>query len=339
MNNYDVAICGYGPVGSVCSLLLANHGYKVLIIDKNIGPSRTAKAINTDGEQLRVFDKFDLAERIVNNSNQIEKIHFSNKDLKPIQTINQPLGESIMGWPNQVLFYQPELEEFIREKVASNKNIDAIELCELIDFNDKNNEIKMICKNNNQKVIFTSRFLIGCDGASSFVRKKLNIDLDDFGYNQKWLVCDAHLIKKMNLKNELVQVCNPKRPCTFLHGRRGHLRFEFKIMPDDNLEDLKNLNFIWNLLSPWINKKNAVLERADIYNFHACIANKWNKKNVFLAGDSPHQMPPFMGACMGTGIRDVTNLSWKIHLILQKKQIKKFLKHIRKKDIHMLNGQ
>ena len=82
MNNYDVAICGYGPVGSVCSLLLANHGYKVLIIDKNIGPSRTAKAINTDGEQLRVFDKFDLAERIVNNSNQIEKIHFSNKDLK-----------------------------------------------------------------------------------------------------------------------------------------------------------------------------------------------------------------------------------------------------------------
>ena len=326
MNTYDVAICGYGPVGSVCSLLLANHGYKVLIIDKNIGPSRTAKAINTDGEQLRVFDKFDLAEKIVNNSNQIEKIHFSNKDLKPIQTITQPLGESIMGWPNQVLFYQPELEEFIREKVASNTNIDAIELCELIDFKDKDNEVKMICKNNDKKVIFISRFLIGCDGASSFVRKKLNIDLDDFGYNQKWFVCDAHLIKNMNLKNELVQVCNPKRPCTFLHGRRGHLRFEFKIMPDDNLKDLKNLNFIWNLLSPWINNKNAILERADVYNFHACMANKWNKKNVFLAGDSAHQMPPFMGAGMGTGIRDIANLSWKIDLFFKKLTTKDIFK-------------
>ena len=78
MNKYDVAICGYGPVGSLCSLLMADYGYKVLLIDKNIGTSPTARAINTDGEQLRIFDKFGLAEKIVENSNQIEKIHFSN---------------------------------------------------------------------------------------------------------------------------------------------------------------------------------------------------------------------------------------------------------------------
>ena len=53
-----MAICGYGPVGSLCSLLMADYGYKVLLIDKNIGTSPTARAINTDGEQLRIFDKF-----------------------------------------------------------------------------------------------------------------------------------------------------------------------------------------------------------------------------------------------------------------------------------------
>ena len=74
-----MAICGYGPVGSLCSLLMADYGYKVLLIDKNIGTSPTARAINTDGEQLRIFDKFGLAEKIVENSNQIEKIHFSKK--------------------------------------------------------------------------------------------------------------------------------------------------------------------------------------------------------------------------------------------------------------------
>ena len=276
MNKYDVAICGYGPVGSLCSLLMADYGYKVLLIDKNIGTSPTARAINTDGEQLRIFDKFGLAEKIIENSNQIEKIHFSKKSLEPIQSITQTLGDSSMGWPNQVLFYQPELEGFVREVVESKENIDVMELCELTDFNDKGNEVEIICKNENQEIKFLSKFLIGCDGASSFVRKKLNIDLDDFGYNQKWLVCDAHLTQNIYLKNELIQVCDPKRPCTFLHGRRGHLRFEFRVMPEDNLKELKDEAFIWNLLSPWINKKNAVLERADIYNFHACIANRWN---------------------------------------------------------------
>ena len=78
MKKYDVAICGYGPVGSVCSLLLAQYGLNVLVIDKNNGPSITARAINTDAEQLRVFDKFDIGNEVVKNSNQIEKVHFSN---------------------------------------------------------------------------------------------------------------------------------------------------------------------------------------------------------------------------------------------------------------------
>ena len=118
LNKYDVAICGYGPVGSLCSLLMADYGYKVLLIDKNIGTSPTARAINTDGEQLRIFDKFGLAEKIVENSNQIEKNSFFKKNLEPIQSITQTLGDSSMGWPNQVLFYQPELEGFVREVVG-----------------------------------------------------------------------------------------------------------------------------------------------------------------------------------------------------------------------------
>ena len=81
MKKYDVAICGYGPVGSVCSILLAQYGHNVLLIDKNNGPSPTARAINTDGEQLRVFDKFDIGKKIVKNSNQIERVHFSNSNL------------------------------------------------------------------------------------------------------------------------------------------------------------------------------------------------------------------------------------------------------------------
>ena len=46
-----------------------------------------------------------------------------------------------------------------------------------------------------KNISLKSKLLLGCDGASSFIRKKLNIDLEDLGYNQKWLVCDAQSYK------------------------------------------------------------------------------------------------------------------------------------------------
>ncbi len=326
MEKFDVAICGYGPVGATLSLLLAKYNYKVLIIEKNQGPCKTARAINTDGEQLRIFDQFNLAEKVIANSNQIEKVHFSNKDLEPIQTIIASIEDTEMGWPNQVLFYQPELESFLREKIQSSKNIEVKESTELVDFKNTSDGVDVVINEKNQSTKLKSKLLFGCDGASSFIRKKLDINLEDLGYNQKWLVCDAHLTKDIGLKNELVQVCNPSRPGTFLHGRRGHLRFEFRVMPDDDEETIKSESFIWELLSPWINKDNALLERAAIYTFHACIAERWNEDNIFIAGDAAHQMPPFMGAGMGTGIRDVSNLAWKVDLFFNNKCSKEIFK-------------
>lgn len=320
MEKFDVAICGYGPVGSTFAGLMGKLGYRVLVIEKNVGPSPTARAINTDGEQLRTFDRLNIAEKVVENSTEVNRVHFADADLKPIQTIDQPVGVSSMGWPNSVLFYQPELENFIRTSVESEKNIYIKEGMELVGFEDSEEGVELECKNKEGATKFFSKYLIGCDGAGSFVRKKLQVELEDFEYNQEWLVCDAHLTKPVDIpENEAMQVCDPKRPGTYVPGRRGHLRFEFKKMPGEDSKELERDQSVWSLLKPWINENNAELERAQVYSFHACIAETWRKGNILIAGDAAHQMPPFMGAGMGTGIRDIANISWKLDLLLKKK--------------------
>ena len=326
MKQFDIAICGYGPVGSTFAGLMGKLGYKVLVIERNIGPSPTARAINTDGEQLRTFDRLGIAEKVVENSTEIHCVHFGDANLNPIQTIEQPVGVSAMGWPNQVLFYQPELEGFIRASVESENNIVIKEGTELLNFDDSDEGVYLNCKDSKGDLTFFSKYLIGCDGASSFVRRELDVDLEDFEYNQEWLVCDAHLTKKINIpEKEAMQVCDPKRPGTYVPGRRGHLRFEFKKMPGEDSNELEKDENVWKLLKPWINKDNAELERAQVYSFHACIAETWRKGNVLIAGDAAHQMPPFMGAGMGTGIRDVTNISWKLDLLLKNKANERIL--------------
>ena len=320
MEQFDIAICGFGPVGSTFAGLMGKLGHRVLVIEKNSGPSPTARAINTDGEQLRTFDRLNIAEKVVENSTEVHRVHFGDADLNPIQTIDQPVGVSSMGWPTQVLFYQPELEGLIRSAVAKDSNITLKEDTELIDFEDTEEGVSLKCVSSDSEIQYRAKFLIGCDGASSFIRKKLDVGLEDFEYNQEWLVCDAHLTEKVDIpENEAMQICDPKRPGTYVPGRRGHLRFEFKKMPGENSEELEKDENVWKLLKPWINESNATLERAQVYAFHACIAESWCKGNILIAGDAAHQMPPFMGAGMGTGIRDITNISWKLDLLLNNK--------------------
>ena len=312
---FDIGIIGYGPVGATLSGLLSSLGLSVVVIDKNKGVSPTARAINTDSEQLRTFNFLNIATEVIANSRKLKKVHFTDSEFNPYSTIDIP-EEDKLGWPPTLLFYQPELETIIRSNNLNFKNLKILENTEAVNI-ESTDPVRVDIRNNKKDSTIYCKYLIGCDGANSFVRKFINAKLIDFGFDQNWIVIDAHTTKQIDIsKDEAKQICDPNRLKTYVPGRRNHKRFEFKLLEGETKKDFTK-NKVWELLSPWINKNNSKIERAVVYKFHACIADKWRDKNIFIAGDAAHQMPPFLGAGMGTGIRDAFNLAWKIYLIIK----------------------
>jgi hypothetical protein len=115
-----------------------------------------------------------------------------------------------------------------------------------------------------------------------------------------------------------VQVCDPARPTTAVSGGPGRRRWEFMRLPDEDRSALDDSQRAWELLAPWdVRPDNATLERHAVYTFNARWAQEWRVGRVLLAGDAAHQMPPFAGQGMCSGIRDAASLAWRLDLVLR----------------------
>jgi 2-polyprenyl-6-methoxyphenol hydroxylase-like FAD-dependent oxidoreductase len=162
-----------------------------------------------------------------------------------------------------------------------------------------------------------SRWFVGCDGASSWTRKFIGLQLEDLRFDQEWLVVDAELHEGVvvDLPVGVRQFCHTDRPFTFVQGVRRYRRWEFQVQDGEDAAALNTEEGLWQLLDGMISPVTARIVRSAVYRFHAVVAPVMQKGNVFLAGDSAHQTPPFAGQGLNSGMRDAINLAWKFSFI------------------------
>ena len=111
------------------------------------------------------------------------------------------------------------------------------------------------------------------------------------------------------------QYCNTDRPFTYVKGVRRFRRWEFQVQEHEDAAALNTEAGLWNLLSSMVLPHQARIVRSAVYRFHAVVAPHMQKGNVFLAGDSAHQTPPFAGQGLNSGMRDALNIAWKLAFV------------------------
>jgi 3-(3-hydroxy-phenyl)propionate hydroxylase len=93
-------------------------------------------------------------------------------------------------------------------------------------------------------------------------------------------------------------------------------RVEVMLLPGDDPAAISRPSRVRELLRRWLPDDAYEIERAAVYTFHGLVAHRWRQGRVLLAGDACHQMPPFLGQGMCSGLRDAANLAWKLAAVL-----------------------
>ena len=330
---FDCVIVGFGPVGALLSLFLSKQNLKVAIIDKNKEIYPLPRAIHFDEEIMRIFQMIGLSEKISSIARIGTKgMHFvdDNNNLLMVRKGSERVGDQ--GWQKSWYFHQPELEKVLRKEVKSSKLVKCYLGFQAKSIKQDDCEVQLTCVENNNKkeLCLKSRFLIGCDGANSIVGSYIGGETIDYGLKEKYLVVDLKVDNRFKKVNDLpdytVQHCSLKRPATRCYISKKRRRWEIKVLPSDKENEIKKEKNIWKFLNKWIDKRCGYIERAEIYTFKSTIKKNWFKGRVFLAGDSAHLSPPFLGQGMCAGVRDVASLSWRLHCYLKQGFPKSILK-------------
>jgi len=318
-NLYDVAIVGMGPVGATLGNLLALRGVSTLILDREADIYSLPRAVHFDGECMRVFQTIGIADELAPNLLIVPGMRFVDATGRALIEWARPMVRGADGWYASYRFHQPELERTLRKRLAAQTCIDVALRHDVFSLEPAGDHalLRLEDLSTGRLLSTRARYVVGCDGARSTVRRFMGTELDDMKSHERWLVVDVVLNhEREDLGDFAVQYCDPVRPATYVRGIGMRRRWELMLQPGEDAASMMQPDCVWELLSPWLTPQEAILERPAAYTFHSVVARGWRRGPLLIAGDAAHQTPPFMGQGMCAGIRDAANLGWKLADVL-----------------------
>jgi 3-(3-hydroxy-phenyl)propionate hydroxylase len=314
---FDAIIVGLGPTGATMANLLGRRGWNVAVIERSAEIYDKPRAITADHEVMRVFQQIGLADEIVPTTVPHPGTDFLGASGQLIKKFYPAGPPALLSWEPSFMFLQPRLEATLRKGLERFPNVDLLLPLQATTIAVEADHVRVQAQNPDTDDVQTlsGRYLLGCDGASSTVRRAIRATFDDLQFDEEWLVLDAIVDDVASLPARCIQYCRPERPGTYIVGPGNLRRWEIKLLPGEGSSDYDNPASVQHVLRQFTDARSLELVRHAVYRFHAVVADSWRHERVFLLGDAAHQTPPFLGQGMCAGIRDTVNLAWKLDAV------------------------
>lgn len=318
---YDVAVVGLGPVGGILANLLGTQGVRTLVLDRSMQAAELPRGVGIDAEIMRVIQAVGLTERLEPLMKVFGGTQYLDVDGHVVSSRPGITGPGPQGWPARYNVHQPDLENVLRAGLAEHPSLDVrlgfeVDAVRALPDTDQGGAEVGATGPDGTRLLATARYVVGCDGARSVVRKAAGLRLDDFGLNEPWIVVDFEVEESADLPGINTHYADPVQPVIYIHVVRNLRRFEFRARPGEDLEQAVEADRIWQRVARWLTPDQATLVRAAVYTHRSLVAEQWRDGPLIVAGDAAHQTPPFLGQGLCAGVRDAASLAWRLEAVV-----------------------
>lgn len=306
--NRDVIIVGAGPVGLCLAKKLGQEGIKTLLLEKEESLSIQSKAITVWPVTQSILKNIGLLKTFEQESMAFDNLVLHDADTNK-KLLKLPLKELADQTPHPQLLIIPQnkTEKLLRDSINSENNVELLLGAEAIAFEDLEKEVEVTYTQNREKHNTKARFLIGCDGAHSFVREELKLELEGKTFPFKAGLADVKL--KSEKKYDFPRISNKNNTCIGFHIEDHIWRIIFIRRRD---EDINVSDAIDQTMTQLFENESYETIWESNFNLHTRIATHFTVGNITLAGDAAHLNSPVGGQGMNAGIVDTKLLTLKI---------------------------
>lgn len=325
-----VVIVGGGPVGLSMAILLQRFGIDFVLLEKNPGTTDHAKARGTWVRTMEIFRQWGIEkpmrERGIGDHADFFSFVETMTGHEWGRTVPEPDEGHSPTWKS--VMAQDAVEEVL-VGLARSSPIGRLLFChEFMQYEEGAGGIAVSGRDMRTGEVTTwqARYLLGCDGAGSSVRRQTGIEMRGpatlaIMANEFWQADLSHVPGAANCAGWRVAPRDPSFPISTVLNTNGRDKW-LSLMPvgverderpgertDAEVVHLaRTVTGIANLDVKVINRSTWRLSRQVAANFR--------KGRVLLVGDAAHRFPPNGGYGMNSGIQDAHNLAWKLAFVL-----------------------
>ena len=324
----EVLIVGAGPVGLVLAIDLGQRGIRCTLIEKKPAPQFLPKMERCNARTMEIFRRMGIAEKvraaglradvpmdvyIVEALNRPPLLHSPYPSVAEARRRIDECTDASMPLEPYQLISQYTLEPLLKSIAESLPSVSVRYGCEFVSFEQDANEVRTTT----DKGLITSKYLVGCDGGGSAVRRQLGIALHG----------EANILKLRQALYRCDELFDrlPIGPGPG-HGRHYHVadaQSTFLIMQDSTRH--------WTLhatvdedaqMAAQFEKTVGVPVKYEMlyvgeWRMNLLLAERYGEGRVFLAGDAIHLVIPTGGLGMNGGVGDAIDLGWKLAATLR----------------------
>ena len=329
----QVLIVGAGPIGLTMALDLASRGIEVTVLEKRAaGEPPSVKCNHVSARSMEIFRRLgvvaairagglpddyphDVAYRTAATGIELTRITIPGRAGRERHENGVDADWPTPEPPHRInqIYLEPILFQHARAMV----NVTIVNRIEATDLRQNADGVQVMARGLDDGVThaFEARYLIGCDGGRSWVRKKIGAKLIGDAVVQRvqsTYIRAPGLIALFKYKPAWATFAlNPRRSGN-TYAIDGHERWLVHNYLRDDEEDFESVDrdqSIRDILGVDYSFKYEIISKEDWFG-RRLVANRFRDGRVFLCGDSAHVWVPYAGYGMNAGIADAANLAW-----------------------------